>query len=112
MIGEKLARMKRERGLTTDELSKLSGVPRGTINNILISTSTSPKLSTLSKLANAMGYTIDDFNDFPHTPIESEDELKTRLEKYFNDFNIPDEKKARVAMVAMEIWMKIKNKGQ
>ena len=53
-LSERLARLKRERGLTTEALSALSGVPRGTINKLLNGETANPTIGTLTALAEAL----------------------------------------------------------
>ena len=55
MLSSRLARLKRERGLTTDALSRQSGIPKGTINKILNGETRNPTVGTLAALANALG---------------------------------------------------------
>ena len=63
-LSKKLARLKGERGLTTDALSRQSGVPKGTINKILNGETRNPTVATLSALADALqcplGHLCDD----------------------------------------------------
>ncbi|MCQ2437114.1 MAG: helix-turn-helix domain-containing protein [Clostridia bacterium] len=53
-LREKLARLKGGAGLTTEKLSALSGVPRGTINKLLNGETKNPTFQTLSRLAKAL----------------------------------------------------------
>lgn len=55
--------IKKERGITTETLSKLSGVPVGTLNKILNGETKDPKLETLKAIARVLGCTLDDFDD-------------------------------------------------
>lgn len=50
MIADILKQKKEEKGITTEELSRLSGVPVGTINKILNGETKSPRYNTLSAL--------------------------------------------------------------
>ena len=50
MLYEKLNERKRELGLTTEQLSQLSGIPVGTINKILSGETRSPRYDTLKAL--------------------------------------------------------------
>ena len=54
-LSAKLARLKGENGLTTEALSRRSGVPKGTINKLLNGETRNPTVSTLSALAEALG---------------------------------------------------------
>ena len=50
MLYEKLSERKKEMGLTTEQLSQMSGVPVGTINKILSGETRSPRYDTLRAL--------------------------------------------------------------
>ena len=56
-----LARLKTENGLTTDQLSKRSGVPKGTLNKLLNGETANPRGDTLRKIAEALGYPVEVF---------------------------------------------------
>ncbi|UZW13235.1 helix-turn-helix transcriptional regulator [Clostridium pasteurianum] len=57
--------LKRKKGLTSEQLSKESGVPLGTLNKILNGTTKDPKLETLKALARVLECSLDDFDDSP-----------------------------------------------
>ncbi len=54
MLYENLNQRKKELGLTTEQLSRLSGVPVGTINKILSGETRSPRYDTLRALENVL----------------------------------------------------------
>lgn len=60
---EKINEYKKKLGLTTEELSKLSGVPIGTLNKILSGATKDPKLETLKSIARVLGLALNDFDD-------------------------------------------------
>lgn len=60
-IKDILARLKTENGLTTDQLSHLSGVPKGTLNKLLNGETRNPRGDTLKKIAAALNCTADVF---------------------------------------------------
>lgn len=62
---EKITEYKKRLGITSEELSKRSGVPLGTINKILSGDTKDPKLGTLKAIARVLGCTLDDFDDHP-----------------------------------------------
>jgi transcriptional regulator with XRE-family HTH domain len=62
---EIINKLKKERGLTSEQLSKESGVPLGTLNKILNGTTKDPKLETLKALARVLNCSLDDFDDSP-----------------------------------------------
>lgn len=63
---EKINEYKKKLGITTEELSKQSGVPVGTLNKILSGATKDPKLETLKAIARVLGLTLNDFDDIPH----------------------------------------------
>lgn len=64
---DKINEYKKKLGLTTEELSKQSGVPIGTLNKILSGATKDPKLETLKSIARVLGLTLNDFDDAPTT---------------------------------------------
>ena len=56
-----LSRLKTENGLTTEALSRLSGVPKGTLNKLLNGETRNPTGGTLKKLADALGCAVELF---------------------------------------------------
>lgn len=60
---EKIAEYKKKLGITTEELSRRSGVPLGTLNKILSGATKDPKLETLKAIARVLGCSLDDFDD-------------------------------------------------
>lgn len=60
-IKDILAKLKSENGLTTHQLSQLSGVPKGTLNKLLNGETTNPRGDTLKKIAAALNYSPDIF---------------------------------------------------
>ena len=60
---EKIAEYKKKLNMTTEELSRRSGVPVGTLNKILSGATKDPKLETLKAIAGVLGLTLNDFDD-------------------------------------------------
>ena len=54
-----LAKLKTENGLTTDQLSQISGVPKGTLNKLLNGETRNPTGGTLKKLADALNCPVE-----------------------------------------------------
>ncbi|MDF2945187.1 MAG: family transcriptional regulator [Herbinix sp.] len=69
---EKIAELKKKMGLTNEELSRLSGVPKGTIDKILSGVTKDPKLETLKAIARVLKCTLDDFDDSDDRPKQPE----------------------------------------
>ena len=62
-IGALIVKFRREAKLTIDELSRKSGVPKGTINKIIAGDTRSPSLDTIRAIAYACGRRLGDFDD-------------------------------------------------
>lgn len=62
---EIINKLKKEKGLTNAQLSKLSGVTLSTLDKITSGANTNPKLDTLQAICRALGCRLDDFDDTP-----------------------------------------------
>lgn len=58
-FSENVKKIKNEKGMTTDQLSKLSGVPLGTLTKILSGATDEPKLGVACRVADALGCSVD-----------------------------------------------------
>ena len=68
--------MRQESGMSLDDLSEKSGVPKGTLAKITSGITKAPSLETMRSLVYAMGYTVDDLDRGIKTkksPAPSED---------------------------------------
>lgn len=70
---EIIAKKKKELGITNEELSIRSGVPKGTIDKILSGVTKDPKLETLKAIAKVLDLSLDDFDDRPRSEPTYED---------------------------------------
>lgn len=60
---EKFNEMRKNSGMSLDEISAESGVPKGTLSKITAGITKAPPLETMRKLVYSMGYTLDDLDD-------------------------------------------------
>lgn len=60
---EKIGQIRKEKGLTIEELSIKSGVPISTIKKISAGITTNPNLDTVKALAKALQCKLDDFDN-------------------------------------------------
>ena len=60
---ENLIRLKKSSGMTIEQISSASGVPKGTLNKLFAGQTKDPQLSTVSAVVHCMGYTLDDLSD-------------------------------------------------
>ncbi|MBS5782083.1 MAG: helix-turn-helix transcriptional regulator [Clostridium sp.] len=52
--------MKKDSGMTTEEISKLSGIPKGTLNKLFAGQTKDPQLNTMRAVVHSLGFTLDD----------------------------------------------------
>lgn len=85
---EKIDIFKKERGLTNEELSKLSGVPKATIDKITSGATKDPKLETIKALVYCLGHTLDDLDDTKNAPkpVTTDSEAIRRMQLLINSF--------------------------
>lgn len=60
---EKLNHLKKLSGMTIEQISAVSGVPKGTLNKLFAGQTKDPQLSTVSAVVHCMGYTLDDLSN-------------------------------------------------
>ena len=86
--------MRRRSGLSLDELSEKSGVPKGTLAKITSGVTKAPALETIRSLVYAMGYTLNDLDNNENAPEKtqrlSNDEIE--LLRYYSQSS-PDARK-------------------
>lgn len=56
-------RLRKQSGMSLDEICAKSGVPKGTLAKITSGVTKAPALETMRSLVHAMGYTLDDLDD-------------------------------------------------
>ena len=60
---ENLNKLKKNSGMTIEQIALSSGVPKGTLNKLFAGQTKDPQLSTVSAVVHCMGYTLDDLSD-------------------------------------------------
>ena len=60
-VKERILELCRERDITINKLSSLSGVTQSTVNNIVSGRNRSTTISTIKKLCDGLGITIEEF---------------------------------------------------
>lgn len=58
-IGENIKRLRQQKGLSQDKLSKLADISLNTVVKIELGANPNPTLETIQKLAQSLGVTID-----------------------------------------------------
>ena len=69
-------RMRKESGMSLDELSEKSGVPKGTLAKITSGITKAPSLETMRTLVYAMGYTLSELDEKENAPAPSKDDTE------------------------------------
>ena len=64
-LGSKINEIRKQKGLSIDELCLKSGIPKGTLSKITAGITTSPTLDTVRSIANALECKLDDLDDSP-----------------------------------------------
>lgn len=68
---EYIKQIKKERGLTNEELSKLSGVPIGTLNKILSGHTPDPQFETVKSICRALGISLSALDDYEQMEVHT-----------------------------------------
>lgn len=132
-IGDFLRSLREKNNLTLKDLSDKSGVGQSTISDIETGNSKSPRMNTLSKLAKALGVSINDFFDSDETIIEEInipqeytdkykvtsrdkkqylDHMKKATEAFFMNDEFDEEDKKEILDTMNEIFWKAKAKNK
>lgn len=82
-LGSRINDIRKEKGISLDELCERSGVPKGTLSKITAGITDNPTLETVKAIARALGCTLDDFDDEPRketkTPAPEESEAGDKV---------------------------------
>ena len=91
---ENLNRLKKNCGMTIEQISTVSGVPKGTLNKLFAGQTKDPQLSTVSAVVHCMGYTLDDLSDDTASGKIILDPIQTKLLDAFDQLNDEGQTKA------------------
>jgi transcriptional regulator with XRE-family HTH domain len=72
-----LNKVKKDKGMTAEDLSNRSGVPLSTLNKILSGQTSDPKFETLKAICNALGISLAELDDYE----KEKDELTEYLDE-------------------------------
>lgn len=108
---EIINKLKKEKGLTNAQISKLSGVTLSTLDKITSGVNTNPKLDTLQAICKVLGCSLNDFVDSADstqkTPSISDEAMRIAM-----DYDAMDEHGRSVVSVVMELESKrVKQEG-
>lgn len=68
---EYIKKVKKEKGLTNEELSRLSGVPIGTLNKILSGHTPDPQFETVKAICRALGISLSALDDYETNTVHT-----------------------------------------
>lgn len=100
-LGEMIARYRKDAGMTIDELSEASGVPKGTLNKIIAGTTKAPTLDTMKAIAKALGKRLADFDDGIQV-VKTNNGLSAGALKLAKDYETLDSHGMAVVRVVMD----------
>ena len=89
-LADRISVLKKERGMTNEDLAVASGVPKSTVDKITSGITTNPSLDTVRAFAIAMKCRLDDFDDIP-PPTKKDAPSDNRTLKVANQFYKLDE---------------------
>ncbi len=75
---EKINILRKQKGLSLEELAEKSGIPIGTLSKISAGITKDPKLETVKSIARALDCTLEEFDDYNNTISYEENELLTK----------------------------------
>lgn len=88
---EKINELKKAKGLTNEDLSRLSGVPKSTLDKITSGLTTNPSLETVKSIMYALGKTLDDLEDISN---RAANDKHTQLLEEFEKLNESGQQRA------------------
>lgn len=94
--------MRKKSGMSLDEISKKSGVPKGTLSKITSGVTKAPPLETMRKLVYSMGYTLDDLD----AGLEVSEHFSKNEKDLIKKYRVLDEHGKEMVDSALEIEYK------
>lgn len=93
-----LSHMRKQSGLSLDELSEKSGVPKGTLSKITAGITKAPPLETMRSIVYALGYTLKDLDD----GIESNNAFSKEEAAYIKKYHALDSHGKKLVKLIIE----------
>lgn len=97
-LGEIISLYRKDAGMTLDELSEKSGVPKGTINKIIGGVTKAPTLDNIKAIAHALGKRLADFED----DEQKTDILSSTEQKMIKKYRVLDERGKKVVDIVLD----------
>lgn len=83
--------MRKISGMSLDEISEISGIPKGTLSKITSGITKNPGLETMRILVNTLGFTLNDLDEGGGKKITAENSLREDERELLQKYNTLDE---------------------
>ena len=94
-------------GMSLDELSERSGVPKGTLSKITAGITKNPSIETMKTLVHAMGYTLDDLDKKEKTVTIDSDDLDNLDIEFLNLLKQLSDKEKMMLLAQMKALVQL-----
>ena len=81
-LGSRINDIRKQKGMSIDDLCAQSGIPKGTLSKITAGITTSPTLDTIRDIADALGCRLDDLDDRPEKKGYLSSSEQSHIQKY------------------------------
>lgn len=85
---DKLRGMKKQSGKTSQIISNETGIPKSTIDKLMIGRTKDPALSMVRSIVHCLGYTLDDLDDTTKSTAPAESGSDANKEKLINNYDL------------------------
>ena len=86
---DKLREMKKQSGKTSQIISNETGIPKSTIDKLMIGRTKDPALSMVRSIVHCLGYTLDDLDDTQKSTAPAEtDKDDANKHKLMNNYDV------------------------
>lgn len=104
---ERITDLRKQVGMTIDELSIRSGIPVSTLKKISAGLTANPTLDTVKAIARALNCSIDEFDDFPAGRPAQQDGLSPAKQKLISLVQQMTDAQAEAFLRAMDAFLSI-----
>lgn len=104
---ERITDLRKQVGMTIDELSIRSGIPVSTLKKISAGLTANPTLDTVKAIARALNCSIDEFDDFPAGRPAPQDGLSPPKRKLISRVQQMTDAQAEAFLRAVDAFLSI-----
>lgn len=95
-------------GMSLDEISAKSGVPKGTLSKISAGITKNPSIETMKTLVHTMGYTLDDLDKKEKTVTVDSDDLNDLDVEFIKMVKQLSEQEKRMLLAQMKALVQLR----